>query len=130
MPGTERTRQEKTSVLQTQECREDQRMIDKKRGELTLIHTRILAGVCLEALLLLSGCHHQETPAAAPSAGDVSEFDSAVRDGDTSIVSRLIKAKPEMINAKDEQGKTPLKIATEKGDQEMADLLRRHGGHE
>jgi ankyrin repeat protein len=95
-----------------------------------MAHSKILAGVAMAAFLLMAGCHHETVSTAAPSAGDVSEFDSAVRDGDTSIVSRLIKAKPEMINAKDENGKTPLTIATEKGDQEMADLLRRHGGHE
>ena len=53
-----------------------------------------------------------------------------VRDGDTDIIGRLIKAKPEMLNAKDENGKTPVNIATEKGDTEMASFLRRHGGHE
>ena len=89
-------------------------------------------GVAILALLVLAGCHHPaaSTSAAAPAASDVTEFDSAVRDGDTSIIGRLLKAKPEMINAKDETGKTPLTIATEKGDQEMADYLRHHGAHE
>jgi len=90
------------------------------------------AGVAIMALLVLAGCHHPaaSSSTATPAASDVTEFDSAVRDGDTSIIGRLIKAKPEMINAKDENGKTPLTIATEKGDQEMADYLRRHGAHE
>lgn len=88
------------------------------------------ARAALAAFVVLAGCHHPPASTAVPSASDVAEFDSAVRDGDTSIISRLIQAKPEMINAKDESGKTPLTIATEKGDQEMADLLRRHGGHE
>ena len=82
------------------------------------------------ALLVLAGCHHPTASTAVPSASDVTEFDSAVRDGDTDIISRLIQAKPEMINAKDENGKTPLTIATEKGDKDMADYLRRHGAHE
>lgn len=83
------------------------------------------------ALLGVSGCHHG-APAAGPtpSASDVTEFDSAVRDGDTDIVSRLITAKPEMLNAKDENGKTPLTIATEKNDAEMVKLIKRRGGHE
>ena len=89
-----------------------------------------LAGIVLAAMIVLAGCGKKPASTVAPSASDVSEFDSAVRDGDTTIVSRLIKAKPEMINAKDETGKSPLTIATEKGDQEMANLLRRHGGHE
>ena len=87
-------------------------------------------GVAVIAFLVLAGCHHPTASTAVPAASDVTEFDSAVRDGDTAIIGRLIKAKPEMINAKDENGKTPLTIATEKGDQEMADYLRRHGGHE
>ena len=95
-----------------------------------MANVKNLAGVAIAAFILMAGCHHQTTPTAAPSASEVAEFDSAVRDGDTSIVSRLIKAKPEMINAKDENGKTPLTIATEKGDQAMADLLRRPGAHE
>jgi ankyrin repeat protein len=84
------------------------------------------------AIAVLAGCHHGGSPSntAAPSAGDVTEFDSAVRDGDTDIVSRLITAKPEMINAKDESGKTPLTIATEKSDTDMVNLLKKHGGHE
>jgi ankyrin repeat protein len=87
--------------------------------------------MCLALLTLAgAGCGRKGASTAPPSASDVAEFDSAVRDGDTSIVSRLISAKPEMINAKDENGKTPVTIATEKGDQEMIALLRRHGGHE
>src|SRR5579862_6797001 len=84
------------------------------------------------AMLGAMGCHGggSQTNMAPPSAFDVTEFDSAVRDGDTEIVSRLIKAKPEMINAKDENGKTPVAIANEKNDKDMADLLKRHGGHE
>ncbi len=82
------------------------------------------------ALFGAAGCQQKATPRAAPLPAHVAEFDTAVRDGDTDIVARLIKAKPEMVNAKDENGKTPVTIATEKGDTEMAALLRRHGGHE
>ena len=88
-----------------------------------------LAAVAILAILIMTGCHHKTTSTTGPSSSDVAEFDSAVRDGDTTIISRLLKAKPEMVNAKDESGKTPTAIATEKGDQEMASLLRRHGGH-
>src|SRR5437667_250448 len=65
---------------------------------------RILALAGCSALIALAGCGHKAASTAVPSASDVTEFDSAVRDGDTEIVSRLIKAKPEMINAKDEAG--------------------------
>jgi ankyrin repeat protein len=97
-----------------------------------LANAKKRAGVAILAFLVLAGCHHPtaSTSTAAPAASDVTEFDSAVRDGDTAIISRLIKAKPEMINAKDENGKTSLTIATEKGDQETIDYLRRHGAHE
>jgi ankyrin repeat protein len=95
-----------------------------------LANAKYLAGVAALAFLVLAGCHHPTASTAVPAASDVTEFDSAVRDGDTDIIGRLIKAKPEMINAKDENGKTPLTIATEKGDKEMADYLRKHGGHE
>ena len=89
------------------------------------------AGVAILALFVLAGCHHPpaSTSTAVPAASDVTEFDSAVRDGDTAIIGRLIKAKPEMINAKDENGKTPLTIATEKGDKEMIVYLRDRGAH-
>ena len=92
--------------------------------------TKTLAALALVVLLGAAGCRHQAALSVVPSASDVAEFDSAVRDGDTAIISRLLKAKPEMINAKDENGKTPVTIATEKGDTEMANMLRRHRGHE
>jgi ankyrin repeat protein len=84
------------------------------------------------AIAAFTGCHHGSSSSntVAPSAGDVTEFDSAVKDGDTDIVSRLISAKPEMVNAKDADGKTPTAIATEKGDTDMVNLLKKHGGHE
>jgi len=92
--------------------------------------SKTIALLALAALLGAAGCGHKATPAAAPSPSDVAEFDSAVRDGDTDIIVRLLNAKPGMINAKDVSGKTPVAIATEKGDTEMANLLRKHGGHE
>jgi ankyrin repeat protein len=91
----------------------------------------MLALAACAILVAFAGCQsHRGGSTIVPLASDVTEFDNAVRDGDTDIVSRLIQAKPEMINAKDESGKTPLTIANEKGDAEMAKLLKRHGGHE
>ena len=95
-----------------------------------MANSKTLAIVACAAVVAMAGCQHPSASTVVPLASDVAEFDSAVRDGDTTIISRLIKAKPEMINAKDESGKTPLSIANEKGDTEMANLLRRHGGHE
>jgi len=96
-----------------------------------MICPKTLAVIAFTLVVALAGCQsHHGTSTVVPAASDVTEFDNAVRDGDTEIVSRLIQAKPEMINAKDEVGKTPLTIATEKGDAEMTKLLKRHGGHE
>lgn len=94
--------------------------------------TIVLAAVTAMATAMpVLGCHRGgSSNTTAPSAGDISEFDSAVRDGDTDIVSRLITAKPDMLNAKDPNGKTPVAIATEKGDSEMVTLLKKRGGHE
>ena len=94
---------------------------------------------CIETMLivplavaLLTGCHHggSQSNIAPPTASEVTEFDSAVRDGDTTIISQLLTAKPDMINARDENGKTPLTIANEKSDTDMVALLKKHGGHD
>lgn len=97
-----------------------------------MVLSRKLIVMAIMAFMVSAGCGHPKASPAvsSTSASDVTEFDSAVRDGDTDIISRLLKAKPEMINSKDENGKTPLTIATEKGDQDMARYLRHHGGHE
>lgn len=100
------------------------------RGGTTLAGSKALAVLTLAALIGVTGCRNKESTRADPKASDVAEFDSAVRDGDTDILSRLLKAKPEMLNAKDPNGKTPMTIATEKGDTEMANYLRKKGGHE
>jgi hypothetical protein len=39
-------------------------------------------------------------------------------------------AKPCLANAKSESGETPLKVANQKGDQELADVLKKHGAQE
>src|SRR5438045_651297 len=78
------------------------------RGGTILNGSKVLQGLALAALLGAAGCGHKTESTVVPKASDVAEFDSAVRDGDTEIISRLLKAKPEMINAKDENGKTPV----------------------
>jgi hypothetical protein len=45
-------------------------------------------------------------------------------------VDRLIRAKPALVNAPNQNGETPLKVAGQRGSEDVADLLRKHGGHE
>jgi ankyrin repeat protein len=57
----------------------------------------------------------------------VQEFRSALKDGDAAIVDRLLSAKPGLVNVKDETGRTPLADAEARGDDEMVQVLKRHG---
>jgi ankyrin repeat protein len=77
----------------------------------------------------LAGCGHKAAP-PTPTATEVSEFHAAVQDGDAAIVDRLLRAKPYLVNARNQTGETPLKVANEKGEQEVADVLRKNGGKE
>ena len=79
--------------------------------------------------LIAAGCGTAKT-AAAPSETDVQEFFSALQDGDTEIVRRLLQAKPGLANAKNANGQTPLQIAKQKGHEELVDLLKKHGATE
>jgi len=45
-------------------------------------------------------------------------------------IAEMLLAKGANVNAKDNEGKTPMKIAEEKGRKNVAELLRRHGGQE
>jgi len=65
-----------------------------------------------------------------PSQQETQEFQTALTDGDAAIVDRLLSAKPALANVRDQQGKTPLKYARERGDEELAQVIERHGGKE
>jgi ankyrin repeat protein len=82
-----------------------------------------LAAVSLVVLLALSGCGKAEAP--PPTATEVSEFFNAVQDGDAEIVSRLLKAKPGLASAKNENGETALQVAESRGLDEVAEALRK-----
>lgn len=86
-------------------------------------------GLCilLCAPVFLGGCR-KATPPPAPSAHEIQEFRDALRDGDAAIVDRLLAARPGLVNVRDEQGRTPLAEAMERGDEEMVQVLRKHGG--
>lgn len=79
-------------------------------------------------ILILTGCGRKAPE--PPSANDVQEFHAAVQDGDATIVDRLLRAKPALANAKNASGETPLTAAKRQTDSEVAEVIRKHGGHE
>ena len=88
-----------------------------------------LAGCC--RLLGLAGCGGKKPEAAPdPKSNEVQQFHEALRDGDVEIVRRLIGAKPYLVNAANEQGLTPLKVAQQAGNEELATLLKEKGARE
>jgi ankyrin repeat protein len=78
--------------------------------------------------IAMAGCGKAKT--TPPSANDVAEFQTAVQDGDAMVVDRLLKAKPALVNVPNQNGETPLKIANQKNNDELADVIKKHGGHE
>ena len=88
---------------------------------------------CYILLLVLfapTGCGRKHSAPTAESANEVSQFYSAVQDGDAEIVRRLLQAKPYLANAKNESGQTPLAFAKQKGVEEVADVISKAGGKE
>lgn len=82
-------------------------------------------------LVALAGCGGKKTAQESSSnPTEVKEFFDAVNDGDANIVSRLLKAKPYLANAKNEQGQTPLAVAKTKGDEELISTIQKAGGKE
>lgn len=76
----------------------------------------------------LVGCKRSAAP--PPSDQERTEFFAAVQEGDATIVDRLLSAKPNLANVKNDSGETPLKVAEKADNQELADTIRKHGGHE
>lgn len=88
------------------------------------IHTLVAAGLILASL---SACSGRRSPAPLSDI-ERREFASALQDGDPAVVDRLLSAKPALTSTPLESGQTPLQFAVGKGDQELADVIRRHGG--
>jgi hypothetical protein len=89
-----------------------------------------LSLVCLLVAVTM-GCGKKTAATdSAASANEVSQFHAAIQDGDAEIVRRLIQAKPYLVNAKNDRGETPLKVAKQKGNEEVADVISKAGGKE
>jgi len=87
----------------------------------------MLWGVNAMVPVVVGGCAKKPTAVTTANPEEVRQFFSALRDEDTAIVDRLLSAKPYLANARDESGQTPLAIAQSLGNEELVQVLRRHG---
>ena len=58
------------------------------------------------------------------------EIHDAAKNGDLEKVKALLKGNPDLVFSNDTYGLTPLHLAVSKGNKDVAELLRQHGGHE
>jgi ankyrin repeat protein len=80
-------------------------------------------------LALLAGCGPKKAEAPPdPKSNEVVQFHEALRDGDVDIVRRLLSAKPYLVNARNDQGVSPLQAAQQMNNQELIDLIKQKGG--
>lgn len=80
-------------------------------------------------LALLAGCGPKKAePPPDPKSNEVVQFHEALRDGDVDIVRRLLSAKPYLVNARNDQGVSPLQAAQQMNNQELIDLIKQKGG--
>lgn len=89
----------------------------------------MLSLLVIAAVPLACG-HKQASESPSPNSREVTEFHAAVQDGDADIVRRLLQAKPYLANAKNSAGQSPLAAAKAKGNEEVADVIQKAGGHE
>ncbi len=88
----------------------------------------LLPVLVLGSMPALVGCKRSAPP--PPTEQERTEFFAAVQEGDATIVDRLLSAKPNLANVKNDRDETPLKVAEKAANQELADTIRKHGGHE
>lgn len=88
----------------------------------------VLFALCGLCGMVVVGCGKSEAP--PPSQVEVQEFFAAVQEGDAAIVDRLLKAKPNLANVKNSAGETPLQIARKHNNEELAEVLEKHGAKE
>ncbi len=91
---------------------------------------RVACALCVWALFAPAGCGRKAATETAASANEVSEFHAALQDGDADIVRRLLQAKPYLANVKNQSGQTPLAVAKQKGNDELAGVISKAGGKE
>lgn len=88
----------------------------------------VLFALCGLCSMVMVGCGKSEAP--PPTQVEVQEFFAAVQEGDAVIVDRLLKAKPNLANAKNSAGETPLQVARKQNNEELAEVLKKHGAKE
>jgi ankyrin repeat protein len=86
----------------------------------------LLPVLVLGSMPSLVGCKRSAPP--PPTEQERTEFFAAVQEGDATIVDRLLSAKPNLANAKNDQGQTALSVAQQAGNDELAETVKRHGG--
>jgi hypothetical protein len=85
--------------------------------------------VCMAGgMLVLAGCGKKAAP--TENANEVSEFWKVVDDGDAESAERLLRLRPYLANAKNPSGQTPLAAAKQKGNEDLAEAIRKAGGKE
>ena len=79
------------------------------------------------AAVLLVGCATTQEPEPSPAKAPDISINQAVFDGNIEAVKQHLAAGTD-VNAKDNDGDTPLDVAIKYKRTETADLLRKHGG--
>ena len=92
-----------------------------------MLSRREMLAAALAAAALI-GCGKKAPQESNPT--EVKEFFDAVNEGDATIVSRLLQAKPYLANAKNADGQKPLAVAKQKGDEDLISAIRKAGGTE
>ena len=88
----------------------------------------LIPAVAIAMMPSLVGC--KRAAPTPPTEQERTEFFAAVNEGDAAIVDRLLSAKPNLANAPNDRGETPLKVAEQAGNDELATTIRKHGGHQ
>jgi ankyrin repeat protein len=96
----------------------------------TLVRRWLFCGLMPLLLVGCGGGNKASSTPPDPASNEVRQFHEAVNDGDVEIVRRLIGAKPYLVNAKNEQGVSPLQAARQQNNDELAQLLQSKGARE
>ncbi|MBX7224329.1 MAG: ankyrin repeat domain-containing protein [Blastocatellia bacterium] len=94
---------------------------------LSLACVLFLAGTMPAAAQQRAASKAKSHTAAPAKVGTTTALHKAVADGNVKDIATLIRTKKALVNAKDENGKTPLMLAAEKNDVETVRLLLQNG---